>query len=71
MAPNESGVAELAAWRGPCAGTARDRVKVRPKGRRKATRSRKPSQLCEVARRSAGSGSWTADHPHGRCHTNH
>jgi hypothetical protein len=45
MADNVLGVSELSAWRGPCARTARDRVKVRTEGRRQATRSRKPSQL--------------------------
>jgi hypothetical protein len=36
VSPNESGVAELAAWRGPCACTARDRAEVRSEGRRPA-----------------------------------
>ena len=33
MAPNESGVSELALWRVPCARTARDRAEVSSEGR--------------------------------------
>jgi len=34
MAPNESAVSELAAWRDSCASTRRDRAEVRSEGRR-------------------------------------
>lgn len=45
MASNESGVAELSTWRGPCGSTGRDGSKVSSEGRRQATRRRQPSQL--------------------------
>jgi len=48
MSYNESGVSELASWRGSCASTRRDRAEVRPEGRRQPPRSRKPSQLGAV-----------------------
>jgi hypothetical protein len=44
----ESAVSELSSWRDSCASTRRDRAEVRSEGRPKATRSRKPAQLCEV-----------------------